>query len=129
MREPFAGLGPALRWLRRRRSLSQKEVAAASGLSKGRLSDYESGRLVPKLPTLGRILVVLDTDLTTLAEALAVVNATAPRSRSVGAARAVENLGGISASLATLEVRSDHRDELVEVLRSFQRFQERLIQR
>jgi transcriptional regulator with XRE-family HTH domain len=56
-------LGEALRFLRRRRKLLQKELAAAANISKGMLSGYERGKTRPTLVTLGKLLTALEADL------------------------------------------------------------------
>jgi transcriptional regulator with XRE-family HTH domain len=56
-------LGEALRFLRRRRNLLQKELAAAANISKGMLSGYERGKTRPTLVTLGKLLTALEADL------------------------------------------------------------------
>lgn len=66
----FRDLGPALRTLRRERGLSQVEIARAAGLTASSVSRYESGKVLPKLTTLGEILRALDANATTLAVAL-----------------------------------------------------------
>jgi transcriptional regulator with XRE-family HTH domain len=56
-------LGEALRFLRRRRNLLQKELAAAANISKGMLSGYERGQTRPTLVTLDKLLTALEADL------------------------------------------------------------------
>jgi transcriptional regulator with XRE-family HTH domain len=68
--DPFAGLGDALVLLRRQRGLKQYQIAEGTGLTKGMISSYESGRMRPSLETLGRILGHLDCDLGDLSSAL-----------------------------------------------------------
>jgi transcriptional regulator with XRE-family HTH domain len=53
----------ALRAARRAADLSQKGVARRAGLSAGALSRYESGRALPSLPALDRILAACDKDV------------------------------------------------------------------
>ena len=52
----FAGLGPALRRLRLRRGLSQRELATRAGVTRPMISSYERGTNLPSLPTLDRLL-------------------------------------------------------------------------
>lgn len=66
----FDDLGPALVWLRRKRRMKQYEAAAAAGFTRGQLSAYEQGRARPNLQSLGRLLVVLGSDLGDLQVAL-----------------------------------------------------------
>jgi transcriptional regulator with XRE-family HTH domain len=66
----FENLGFALRWLRQGRS--QMEVATAAEITKAMLSSYETGKALPTLPTLSRILDALGADLPELHAALLV---------------------------------------------------------
>jgi transcriptional regulator with XRE-family HTH domain len=68
----FENLGFALRWLRNRQGRSQIEVAAAAEITKAMLSSYETGKALPTLPTLSKILVALGADLPELHAALLV---------------------------------------------------------
>jgi transcriptional regulator with XRE-family HTH domain len=68
----FENLGFALRWLRNRQGRSQREVAAAAEITKAMLSSYETGKALPTLPTLSKILVALGADLPELHAALVV---------------------------------------------------------
>ena len=56
----FAGLGPALRRLRLRRGLSQRELARRAGVTRSMISSYERGTNLPSLPTLDRLLGALE---------------------------------------------------------------------
>ena len=53
-------LGPALRLERRKRGLTLAELAAASGLSKGFVSQIENDKTSPSLDTLERLAGALD---------------------------------------------------------------------
>lgn len=66
----FAGLGPALRRLREAARLTQAEVADRTGVSQSRLSHYETGRRLPGLTTLDRLLTCYGTDVEALGRAL-----------------------------------------------------------
>lgn len=67
----FFGLGPALRRLREKAAgLTQIQVAERTGISQGRLSRYETGRKVPDLSTLDRLLTCYGADLEGLNRAL-----------------------------------------------------------
>ena len=68
----FTKLGEALRWLRDRRGLHQAEVASRAGLTPSSLSRYESGRAMPSLTRLQRLLDALDADVLQLGLALRV---------------------------------------------------------
>ncbi|MDP9120026.1 MAG: helix-turn-helix transcriptional regulator [Acidobacteriota bacterium] len=70
----FAGLGPALRWLRERQGKKQYHVADSAGITKGMLSAYETERQRPSLETLEKILGTLGCDLIDLHNALQIVN-------------------------------------------------------
>jgi len=58
----FAKLGPTLRELRESAGLSQAELARKAGVGKSQLSKYESGKELPKLPTLARLFRVLEVE-------------------------------------------------------------------
>ena len=67
----FSGLGPALRRLREKRAgLTQVQVSERTGISQGRLSRYETGRKVPDLSTLDRLLTCYGMNLEDLSRAL-----------------------------------------------------------
>ena len=75
----FSGLGPALRRLREKvAGLTQTQVAALTGISQGRLSRYETGRKVPDLATLDRLLTCYGEDLEGLSRALKEVQGAPP---------------------------------------------------
>lgn len=75
----FVGLGPALRRLREKvAGLTQTEVAARTGISQGRLSRYETGRKIPDLATLDRLLTCYGVALEGLSQALREAQGTAP---------------------------------------------------
>ncbi len=56
----FEQLGRALRILREQAGLSQTHVSRQAGMSKSQLSKYETGRELPKLDSLARILQALE---------------------------------------------------------------------
>ena len=56
-------LGPALRLLREKKSWTQERLGEAARLGKSQISKYESGRDLPKLDSLTRILGALELDL------------------------------------------------------------------
>ncbi|PPK87376.1 XRE family transcriptional regulator [Neolewinella xylanilytica] len=60
MQTSLLDLGPRLRSLRRRRKLSQQEVATAVGVTKGMVSKVETGRSIPTLPLLFRYLAAME---------------------------------------------------------------------
>ena len=53
-------IGAALHRLRRDRGMLSKQVASRAGIARSMLSRYEHGRQHPSLPTLVKILRVLD---------------------------------------------------------------------
>jgi transcriptional regulator with XRE-family HTH domain len=56
----FDNLGRALYLIRDLRGLSQAEVARRAGIGKSQLSKYESGKELPKLESLRKVLKVLE---------------------------------------------------------------------
>lgn len=76
----FHRLGRALRFLREKRGKSQKDVAAAAGVTPPMLSAYENERTCPEVDTLDKILHLgLEASLADLCWALDVVNDRMPR--------------------------------------------------
>ena len=69
----FQGLGSALRVLRQRRGLRQKEAAARAGVTKAMMSAYEQGKVRPCLASLERILDALGASLSELDQELRLV--------------------------------------------------------
>jgi transcriptional regulator with XRE-family HTH domain len=69
-KEPFAGLGPALRLLRQRRGLTQQQIADKAGITKAMMSAYEVGKYFPAVETLSRLLRSLECDLRGLHDAM-----------------------------------------------------------
>lgn len=67
-------LGEALKLLRSRRGWPQKQLAAAARITRGMVSNYESGKQAPTLATLDRILAALKADLCDLYCAIEFVN-------------------------------------------------------
>jgi transcriptional regulator with XRE-family HTH domain len=72
-------IGPALRLLRERKGMRQKELADRAGIMKGMASSYETGRQHPSLETLVRILETLELDFADLQAALDAVRGTEPK--------------------------------------------------
>jgi len=56
----FANLGVALARVRELRGVSQTKVARLAGIGKSQLSKYESGKELPKLDSLEKVLLVLN---------------------------------------------------------------------
>ena len=56
----FENVGKTLRLIRELRGKSQAAVARAAGMGKTQLSKYESGKELPKLPSISKLLVVLE---------------------------------------------------------------------
>jgi transcriptional regulator with XRE-family HTH domain len=71
-------LGRALRELRRRAGVTQKEMTDRGGLDETYVSRVEHGRIDVKWTTLGRFLRVLGADLHQLADAIAEVEKQEP---------------------------------------------------
>lgn len=61
-----SSIGRQLRIMRRNRSLTLKEVAAAAGCSESMLSKIETGKALPSLPTLHKIVTALGTSISML---------------------------------------------------------------
>ncbi len=70
----FEGLGPALRRLREDRGLTQREVAERCGTARRVINSVETGRSLPRIPTLEAMLETLDCDLFELLNTLETVN-------------------------------------------------------
>lgn len=68
--DAFAGLGPALRRLRLRQGLSQRELGRRAGVTRPMISSYECGTTLPSLPTLDRLLDALEVSPTVLIAAI-----------------------------------------------------------
>ena len=66
----LADLGPALRWLRKRRRLRQADLAEAAGITRPMLSAYERGKVQPTIESLERLLMALECDLVQLGLAI-----------------------------------------------------------
>ena len=56
-------VGKALRFLRKRRAMTQKAVAEAADISKNLLSNWETGTTAPSLSSLEKVMAVLNVDL------------------------------------------------------------------
>lgn len=54
-------LGQKITYFRKKRGLTQKELAEKAGVSQGAIGQYEIGLTMPRLSTLQRIAVALDT--------------------------------------------------------------------
>lgn len=63
-------LGPALRYLRIRSGLKQRDIANGAGVTKAMISSYESGGRDPSLRSLFRVLQTLDCTLVELHDAM-----------------------------------------------------------
>ncbi len=57
------GIGPAIRLLRKRSGMTQRDLATAAQMSKNLLSNWETGATHPSVPNLERTLGVLGADL------------------------------------------------------------------
>ena len=58
----FSELGRTLRVLRESKGLSQSGLARTAGMGKSQVSKYESGKELPKLESLARLLQALDAE-------------------------------------------------------------------
>lgn len=99
----FHRLGRALRFLREKRGKSQKDVAAAAGVTPPMLSAYENERTCPEVDTLDKILHLgLEASLADLCWALDVVNDRMPRSLPSSAPAASPTSRSFDHSIRTL---------------------------
>ena len=67
-------LPKALLWLRLESGRSQRDIARAAGVSAAMLSDFERGKRMPTIHSLGKVLHALGAGPGELAEALSVVD-------------------------------------------------------
>ena len=67
---PLGQLGPALRMLRRRSGLQQRQLADRAGFTRPQLSGYERGHHLPSLPSLWKILGALGASLADLEDVM-----------------------------------------------------------
>jgi transcriptional regulator with XRE-family HTH domain len=68
--ETLSSLGPALRYLREQRGLTQVELAEKAGIGRSRLSLYEHNRRAPNFQSFTKILETLGCDFHDLHNAL-----------------------------------------------------------
>lgn len=59
-------LAQKIAYFREKRGLTQRELADKTGVSHGAIGQYETGRAMPRLSTLQRIAVALDTTVSEL---------------------------------------------------------------
>lgn len=64
----MTALGQRIKALRAERGLQQRQLAEKAGLTPSMLSQIESGRLTPSLPTLGKLAAALGVPIATLFE-------------------------------------------------------------
>lgn len=62
----FVQLGMRIRYLRKKKGLSQLELSLEAGINKNYISDLERGARNPSLEILDKIAVALDVNLSTL---------------------------------------------------------------
>ena len=55
--------GPALRMLRKRAGLTQQEASSKAQISKNLISNWERGATAPSIPSLGKVLGILEANL------------------------------------------------------------------
>lgn len=101
--DPFANLAQALRRMRTRQHRRLQDVAKAAGITKAMLSSFETGRRVPSLPSLAKVLTALDADFNDLQMVLDRFVEDPPPD----AQRAVERLDTLGVALQAL--RKDRR--------------------
>jgi transcriptional regulator with XRE-family HTH domain len=76
-------LGPTLRYLRERRLWKQQQLACRAGMMPAMVSAYETGKRLPSLRTLSRLLDSLGADLRHLHGALRAVQEAEELSRDL----------------------------------------------
>lgn len=67
---PLEYLGPGLRELRELRRMQQNELASRAGITRAMLSAYETGKRLPSVRTLWRILQAAESDPVRLYQAM-----------------------------------------------------------
>jgi transcriptional regulator with XRE-family HTH domain len=70
----FENVGKALRLIRERQGLSQKDLAAKAGITSAMLSNYETGEKKPSIDSLGKVVEALGLYMGKLDDALDMVN-------------------------------------------------------
>lgn len=70
----FNGIGKALKLLRSRGGLKQKELAERAGITPAMISNYETEKAMPQIPTVESLLEALGNDRFDLLNALEEVN-------------------------------------------------------
>src|SRR5262245_56482319 len=90
-------LGTVLAVLRVIRGLNQEELARASGLRAGTISDYERGKLVPGLNTVHRILGAMGYPFAALDQARSLIRSMRPESLTESSAPTSALLEGTEA--------------------------------
>jgi len=87
---PDTELGTVLAVLRIIRGMNQEELARASGLRSGTISDYERGKMVPGLNTVQRLLGAMGYPFAALDHARALINSLRSESLLADPAQASE---------------------------------------
>ena len=85
---PDTELGTVLTVLRIVRGMNQEELAQASGLRSGTISDYERGKMVPGFNTVQRLLEAMEYSFGALDQARALISSLRPDSTSEDELRA-----------------------------------------
>lgn len=70
----FEGIGRALKLLRTRAGLKQKELAERAGITPAMISNYETEKAMPQIPTVESLLAALGADRFALLNAIEEVN-------------------------------------------------------
>ncbi len=87
---PDNELGTILTVLRIIRGMNQEELARASGLRSGTISDYERGKMIPGLNTIQRIMSAMDYPFAALDHARTLISSLRSLSFSEGSAALLE---------------------------------------
>src|SRR5215468_4827932 len=88
-------LGARIKALRSERSLQQRQLAEKAGLTPSMVSQIESGRLTPSLPTLGKLAAALGVPIASLFQGKirAVVSTLGPRAKGVNTDKVIIDPG------------------------------------
>jgi len=119
--DELSTLGPTLTLIRLVKRLSQGAVARQAGIGKSQLSKYESGKELPKLDSLSKVLRVLDLRLAEFTHLMDLVSAAVGRNHEALAVLLARGVG--------LQLRGDEhlRDELmVRTIRCMLNLQRRM---
>lgn len=118
----FAGLGRALKLLRKGVGLKQKELAARAGITPAMISNYETEKAMPQIPTVESLLAALGKDRFDLLNAIEEVNGRPPRDLSEVGERSAETrvLEILGVEVASVAEENDYIQVLEAVCRLIQ---------